>query len=96
MGWCSVDLRQKFPLEPGEGQTYANDLEHHLIEVKQRNPVVGAFVPTHRLPQGAREHGDVIVVPPRDGTVIIRARLSFVFLDGQGGKKARALIQKLT
>ena len=92
MGWCSVDLRQKFPLEPGEGQTYANALEHHLIKVKERNPVVGAFVPTHRLPQGAREHGDVIVMPPR---VIIRARLSFVFPDGQSGKKARALVQKL-
>jgi len=61
---------------------------------------------TRRLAQGAArgaaidiqpmaEHGDVIVMPPREGTVIIRARLSFVFPDGQGVKKARALVQKL-
>jgi len=96
LGCGSVDLRHKFPLEPGEGQTHADALEHYLIELKERNLVVGAFVPTQRLPQGAREHSDIIIMPPREGAMIIGARLPFVSPYGKGGKKARALIEKLT
>ena len=42
------------------------------IMQKERDPVVGPFVSTHWLPQSAREHSDVVIVPPYEGPVVIR------------------------
>jgi len=37
-------------LTPEEGQAHPNTLEDHLIKVEEGDPVVGPFVPAHRLP----------------------------------------------
>jgi len=50
--------------------------------------VVGPFVLAHRLPQGAREYGNVIVMPPSEGAMIVGTRIPFVFPYGPGRKQA--------
>ena len=67
---------------------HADAFEDHLVEVEERDPVVGPFVPAHRLPQGAREYGNVVVMPPSEGTMIVGTRIPFMFPDGPGRKQA--------
>jgi len=75
LGRSGINLRQKFPLKPGEGQAHADALKYHLVEVEEGDPVVGPFVPAHRLPQGAREYDNVVVMPPSEGTMIVGTRI---------------------
>ena len=83
---CGYWNHIKFLLKPGEGQAHANGFENHLIEVKEGDPVIGPFISTYWLPWSAREHSNVVVMPPREGTVIIGAGIPFVFPYGPGGE----------
>jgi len=74
LGWSSVNLCQQFPLKPGEGQAHADAFEDHLVEVEERDPVVGTFIHAHRLSQGAREHDDVVIMPLCEGSMIVSGR----------------------
>jgi len=50
LGRSNIDLRQQFPIEPGERQAHADALKDHLIEVEKGDPVVGLLIPAYRLP----------------------------------------------
>ena len=49
LGWGDVNLRQQLPLKLGEGQTHPDTLKNNLVEIKERDPVIGPLIPTNRL-----------------------------------------------
>jgi len=49
LGWGDVNLRQQLPLKSGEGKTHLDTLKNDLVEVKERDPVIGPLIPANRL-----------------------------------------------
>jgi len=52
---------------------HPNALEDRLVEKEEGDPVVGPLIPTHRLAWAAGKHKNVLIVPPRKGTMLIDA-----------------------
>jgi len=74
---------------------HPDTFEEHLVKVKEGDSIVGPLVPTYRLPWGTGEHCYVLVMPFREGAIVLDAQLSYVIPPGLHGGQARVLIEQL-
>jgi len=78
LGWGDVNLGQQLHLESGEGQTHPDTLKDNLVEIKERDPVIGPLIPINRLPYSAREHCNVIIMPLPESTMVVGTWFPYV------------------